>query len=113
MGAMVSYGSTLKPACGWSSKRSIGYCSVRRNETEELSMKPWVHPAERRSRIYYLLQIAASAVAALLIPILLLQDPTQDHILIALVFTPIAILGVILGLKALKGLSKVYETEAD
>jgi hypothetical protein len=42
---------------------------------------------------------------------LLLQDPTQDHILIALVFTPIAILGVVLGLRALKNLPEIYATE--
>jgi hypothetical protein len=76
-------------------------------------MKPWVHPAERRSRIYLIVQIVACAVAGLLIPVLLLQDPTQDHLLIALVVTPVAILGVVLGFKALKNLPKVYATDPE
>ena len=66
-------------------------------------MKPWIHPEEGRARIYWTLQIIGCVVAALVIPVLLLREPTQDHILIALIFTPIAIIGALLGVKTLRG----------
>lgn len=76
-------------------------------------MKPWIHPQERRSRIYWLIQIAVCAVVMILIPTLLLRDPTVDHVVIALAVVLIGIVVVIIGLRELRKLPNEYRYEGE
>lgn len=76
-------------------------------------MKPWIHPAEGRSRIYYLLQIIACAVVAVVTPIVVILEPTTEHVIIAAFVSVVGIVGVFLGFKALKEPPKVYATKAE
>ncbi len=76
-------------------------------------MKPWIHPQERRSRIYYSVLIVISIVASIAIPLMMLQDPTRDHVIISIVAPIIGIACVILGIKTLKKLPDEYRTDPE
>ncbi|WCI09177.1 hypothetical protein PJ267_04855 [Arthrobacter sp. OVS8] len=76
-------------------------------------MKPWIHPQERRSRIYFSIQIAGAVIAMTVAPILLLREPTQDHVLIAAAIVVLGAVVVILGIKVLRNLSYEYRTEPE
>lgn len=76
-------------------------------------MKPWVHPQDRRSRIYYLAQIIAGTLAGIAIPVMLLQDPTRDHIIISIAAVVICIVGVFLLVRAYRKLPEEFRTESD
>lgn len=78
-------------------------------------MKPWVHPLERRTRIILGIQIVAGSVAAVAIPLMLvvLQEPTRDHIILSIAVPIICIVGVWLGIRALKKLPEQFQTEEE
>lgn len=74
-------------------------------------MKPWVHPQERRSRIFFSVQIVVGVVAMIVVPILLLREPTTEHIVIAVAVVLIGIVALIFSIRALKGLAHEYRSE--
>lgn len=74
-------------------------------------MKPWVHPQERRSRIYWSIQIAVGVVAMIGIPILLLREPTLDHIVLSVAVALIGIVALILSIRQLRKLPDEYRHE--
>jgi membrane protein YdbS with pleckstrin-like domain len=76
-------------------------------------MKPWSHPQERRSRIFWSIQIALGVIAMILAPILLLREPTRDHVLIAAAVVVLGAIGVVLGIKVLRNLSNEYKSEPE
>lgn len=76
-------------------------------------MNPWVHPQERRSRIYFSAQIFVPVIAMIVIPIILLQDPAQDHVLISAAVLVIGAVVIFLGIRVLKNLRHEYRYEDD
>lgn len=72
-------------------------------------MSPWIHPQERRSRIYWTIQIAVVAVVMVGMPILLLQQPTVDHILISIGIGVIGLVTLIISIRQLKKLPQEYQ----
>jgi hypothetical protein len=76
-------------------------------------MKPWVHPQVRRSRIYWLVQIGVCVVAMILIPILLLREPTVDNVVVALAVVLIGIGAVILCVREFRKLPYEYRYEEE
>jgi membrane protein YdbS with pleckstrin-like domain len=76
-------------------------------------MKPWIHPQERRSRIYWSVQIALGVIAMIAIPILLLQEPTGDHILISVAVVLIGVVALIFSIRELRKLPHEYRVEEE
>jgi membrane protein YdbS with pleckstrin-like domain len=76
-------------------------------------MKPWVHPQERRSRIYWSIQIAVGVVAMIGIPILLLREPTVDHVVISVAVVIIGIVALIFSIRELRKLPHEYRYEEE
>jgi hypothetical protein len=74
-------------------------------------MKPWIHPQERRSRIYWSVQIAVCVVAMIVIPTLLLREPTVDHVLLAIAAVVIGAVLLILCIRELRKLPHEYRYE--
>lgn len=71
-------------------------------------MKPWIHPQERRSRIYWTIQIAIVVVVMIGMPILLLQQPTADHIGISIGIVVVGLVTLVISLRQLKKLPQEY-----
>ncbi|MDN4609602.1 hypothetical protein [Arthrobacter burdickii] len=78
-----------------------------------VSLKPWIHPQDRRSRIVIMIQIIMGSVVAIALPIMVLQDPTRDHVIIGTVVPIIAIIAVIFLIRAYRKLPEEYRTESD
>lgn len=76
-------------------------------------MKPWIHPQERRSRIYWWVQIVIGIVVIIVMPVLLLREPTQDHVLIAGGIVVIGLIGLFAAFKTLRKLPDEYKYEAE
>ncbi|WP_458111283.1 hypothetical protein M1D88_13130 [Arthrobacter sp. R1-13] len=76
-------------------------------------MKPWIHPQERRSRIYWSIQIAVGVVAMIVILILLLREPTADHVMISVAVVLIGIIALILSVRELRKLPHEYRYEEE
>jgi membrane protein YdbS with pleckstrin-like domain len=76
-------------------------------------MKPWVHPQERRTRIYWSIQIAVGVVAMIGIPILLLREPTADHVVISVAVVLIGIVALIFSIRELRKLRHEYRHEEE
>ncbi len=76
-------------------------------------MKPWIHPQERRSRIYWWSQITAVVVLMVAGPIILLREPTSEHVLIAAAFVGIGAIVLFLAIKALRKLPEEHRYEAE
>jgi membrane protein YdbS with pleckstrin-like domain len=76
-------------------------------------MKPWIHPQDRRSRIYWRIQIAVCVVAMIVMPILLLREPTRDHVTIAAAIVVIGAITLILSIRELRKLPEEYRYEAE
>jgi predicted lysophospholipase L1 biosynthesis ABC-type transport system permease subunit len=76
-------------------------------------MEPWIHPQERRSRIYWLVQIAVGVVAMILILIFLLRDPTVDHVVAAVAVVLIGVGALILSVRELRKLPHEYRYEEE
>lgn len=76
-------------------------------------MKPPVHPHERRSRIYWIIQLVVASLGAVAIPVMLLQEPTRDHVIMAIVMPIICIIGAILAIRVLKKLPEEYRLPSD
>lgn len=76
-------------------------------------MKPWVHPQEKRSRIYWSIQITAGVVAMIGIPILLLREPTVDHVMISVAVVLIGIVAVVFSIRELRKLPSEYRHEEE
>ncbi len=73
-------------------------------------MDPMNHPHARQTTIRLLIQIPLAAIAAVGIPIMLLvlQEPTRDHVLISVVMVPICIFSFIIGIRELKRLPHTF-----
>jgi hypothetical protein len=80
---------------------------------KRLRMKPWIHPQDRRSRIYWRIQIAVCVIAMIVVPILLLREPTRDHVLIAAAIVVIGVIALILSIRELRKLPEEYRYEAE
>lgn len=78
-------------------------------------MRPWIHPQDRRTRIFLFVQIAGASIAAIAIPVMLvvLQEPTRDHIILSIVMPIIGITAVVLGIRALRKLPDEFRTEPE
>lgn len=78
-------------------------------------MQPWIRPQQRRTRIYFFIQIVAASIAAVAIPIMLvvLQEPTRDHVILAIVMPIICVFGVMLGIKSFRKMEKEFRPEAN
>lgn len=76
-------------------------------------MKPWIHPQERRSRIYWRAQIVIGVIAMIVILILLLREPTRDHVLIAAGIAVLGAIGIVLSVRVLRKLPGEYKYEAE
>jgi hypothetical protein len=79
---------------------------------KRLRMKPWIHPQDRRSRIYWRIQIALGVVAIIVGPILLLREPTRDHVLISAAIVVIGATALVLSIRELRKLPEEYRYEA-
>lgn len=71
-------------------------------------MKPWIHPQEKRSRIYWSIQITVGVVAMIGIPILLLREPTVDHVMISVAVVLIGIVAMVFSIRELRKLPSEY-----
>lgn len=71
------------------------------------------HPHARRTRIRLLIQIPMGVIATIAIPIMLLvlDEPTRDHILISAIMVPLGIFGFIVGIRELKKLRHTFRYE--
>jgi multisubunit Na+/H+ antiporter MnhB subunit len=76
-------------------------------------MKPWIHPQERRSRIYWWTQILIVVAAVTVILTLLLREPTRDHVLIAVGVGILGVLVLVLSFRELRKLPNQYKYEAE
>lgn len=58
----------------------------------------------------FFVQIVAASIAAVVIPIMLvvLQEPTRDHVMLAIVIPIICVMGVMLGIKSLRKMEKEF-----
>ena len=71
-------------------------------------MRPWIHPQERRSRVYWSLQISVGVAAMIVIPVLLLLQPTADHVVLAMATLLIGALLLLLCIRELRKLRDEY-----
>jgi hypothetical protein len=76
-------------------------------------MKPWTHPQERRSRIYWWTQIVLGGIAMIAAPILLLREPTRDHVLIASAIVVIGAIALFSSIRVLRKLPEEYKYGAE
>ena len=76
-------------------------------------MKPWTHPQERRSRIYWWAQIVIGVIAMIVGPILLLREPTRDHVLIAAAIVVVGAIALFLSIRELRKLPEEYRYEGE
>lgn len=76
-------------------------------------MKPWIHPQERRSRIYWLVQIVLGIAVIIVVPVLVLREPTQEHVLIAGGIVVIGLIGLFAAFKTLRKLPDEYKYEEE
>lgn len=78
-------------------------------------MKPWIHPQERRTRIFLAVQVVVTSLAAIGIPVLLLalQEPTRDHIILSIVMPIICIAGVFFSIIAFRKTPKKFASQPE
>lgn len=76
-------------------------------------MKPWIHPQERRSRIYWWIQIPVVMVVMILGPILLLREPTPEHVLISALIVAVGAAALVIAIKVLRKLPEEYRYKAE
>jgi membrane protein YdbS with pleckstrin-like domain len=76
-------------------------------------MKPWIHPQERRARIYWWIQIVIVVVVLIAAPVLLLREPTLDHVVIVAGIVVIGLISLFIGIKVLRKLPDEYKYEAE
>lgn len=78
-------------------------------------MEPWIHPLERRIRIILVIKNDPVSVAAVTIPFVLvvLQEPTKDHLILSSAVPIICVVGVLLNIRALKKLPEQFRTEEE
>ncbi|MBT2523272.1 hypothetical protein [Arthrobacter sp. ISL-28] len=74
-------------------------------------MKPWIHPQELRSRIYWSTGIVGVVSAMIGVPILLLREPTQDHVVISVAVVVLGIITLPLIIRELRRLPHEYRYE--
>lgn len=76
-------------------------------------MKPWVHPQERRSRIYWSIQMAVGVAAMIVVPVLLLREPTGDHVMISAAVVLIGIVALVFSVRELRKRPTEYRSQKD
>jgi len=76
-------------------------------------MKPWIHPQERRSRIYWWSQIVIVIVVLIVAPVLLLREPTTEHVLIAVAIAVFGLVVIFIDIKVLRKLPDEYKYEPE
>lgn len=76
-------------------------------------MDPMNHPQARRTRARLLIQIPMGAIATIAIPIMLLvvDEPTRDHVLISAFMVPLGIFGFIVGVREFKKIRHTFRYE--
>jgi uncharacterized membrane protein HdeD (DUF308 family) len=80
---------------------------------KRIAMKPWIHPQERRSRIFWWVQITIGVIALIVGPIFLLREPTRDHLIIAAALVLIGGSALFLSIRVMRKLPEEYRYEAE